>query len=100
MVWRNGTPCAHSEEKAQRNETTHTDQNTLKSKKSLQPIKRYFFVVPPTPKGAACFPFGFQHFTLFFFGRSPLKNLYFVYSMVCYMHIDFCNKLKTNKLKY
>ena len=38
----------------------------LKSKKTLQHIKRYFFVVPPTPKGAACFPFGFQHFTLFF----------------------------------
>ena len=33
MVWRNGTPCAHSEEKAQRNETppinkkSHLTQN-------------------------------------------------------------------------
>ena len=52
-----------SEDEAQRNETPHTDQNTPKSKKSLQPIKRYFFVVPPTPKGAACFSFGFQRFT-------------------------------------
>lgn len=74
MVWRNGTPCAHSEEKAQRNETTHTDQNTLKSKKSLQPIKLYFFVVPPTPKGAACFPFGFQRFTSFFIRAQPSKK--------------------------
>lgn len=73
MVWRNGTPCAHSEEKAQRNETTHTDQNILKSKKSLQPIKRYFFVVPPTPQKGG-FALLFSLYFMVFLGRSPLKT--------------------------
>ena len=83
MVWRNGTPCAHSEEKAQRNETPHTDQNTPKSKKSLQPIKRYFFVVPPTPKGA--FALLFPLYFMVFLGRSPLKTyaLFIAWSIIC-----------------
>lgn len=37
-------------------------------------MKRYFFVVPPTPKGAACFPFGFQRFTSFFIRAQPSKK--------------------------
>lgn len=56
--------------------------------------------VPPTPKGLLAFPLVFNVLHCFLFGRSPLKNLYFVYSMVCYMHIDFYNTLKMNNLKY
>ena len=64
-------------------------------------IKTLFLCSTPNPpRGLLAFPLVFSVLHRFLFGRSPLKNLYFVYSMVCYMHINFCNKLKTNDLRY
>ena len=80
--WCGGTEHPAHIVKRKRSETKRPIQTKKhKSKKSLQPIKRYFFVVPPTPKGAACFPFDFQGLAQFFLRAQPSKK-----PMLCLQH--------------
>lgn len=75
-------------------------QNILKVKNLYNLQNVISLLYPQPPRGLLAFPLVFSVLHSFLFGRSPLKNLCFVYSMVCYMHINIYKRLNIKHINH